>query len=52
MEILQSKKVSLGFAIVNGILAVQALCSGSWIWGLICLACCGYCANNYKNAED
>jgi len=51
MELLKSKNFSLACAILNGAFTVQALCNGSWFWGLICMACCGYCANNYKNAE-
>jgi len=51
MDILRSKNVSLTFAILNGVFALQAVSTGSWAWALICLGCCGWCANNYKNAE-
>jgi len=52
MDILKTKKVSLIFAIINGVLTLDALLNGRWLWGSFCLFCCIWCANNYKNAEE
>jgi len=52
MEILQSKKISLIFAIFNGVFALQAFSYGNWIWGSLCLLCCGWATYNYKNGEQ
>lgn len=51
MEFLKSKNFSLACAVLNGAFALQAFSQGNWLWSMICLAFCVFCANNYKNAE-
>jgi len=51
MKMLNSKKVSLLCAALNGVLAVHSFVTGSIMFGLLCLAFCGYCTNNYLKAE-
>lgn len=50
-EVLASKNFSLFCAVLNGAFAVQAFSNSNWLWGLICVAFCVFCANNYRNAE-
>ena len=51
MNFLASKRLSLACAILNGAFAIQAFYVGNWLWALVCLAFCAFCANNYRNAE-
>jgi len=51
MEILKSKNFSLLCAIINGLLGMQALVAGQWVFGMVCLALCVFCTNNYRNPE-
>jgi hypothetical protein len=47
MNLLTSKNFSLLCAILNGAFALNAFSDGSWLFGLVCTAFCGYCMNNY-----
>ena len=51
MDFLTSKKMSLACAILNGAFALQAFYVQNWTWGLICVAFCGLCTYNYRNAQ-
>jgi len=51
MDILNSKNFSLLCAVLNGIFAFHCFTTGSLIFGLICIAFCGYCTSNYLKAE-
>ena len=44
---LASRQFSLFCAIFNGFFAINSFMNGSWVFGLICLAFCGLCTNNY-----
>ena len=48
---LASKKFSLACAIFNGVIAVNSFINGSWLFGLLCVAFCGYCTKNYLEAS-
>ena len=50
MDFLASKNFSLACALLNGAVAIQAFFAGSWMWAVLCLTFCGFCANNYRNA--
>tara|TARA_R110000824_G_scaffold307169_1_gene494650 strand:- start:99 stop:338 length:240 start_codon:yes stop_codon:yes gene_type:complete len=51
MKILSSKNFSLACALTNGAFAIHSFITGSLMFGLLCLAFCGYCTNNYLKAE-
>lgn len=47
MDFLSSKNFSLLCAVLNGAFAINAFSGGNWLFGLVCVAFCGYCTNNY-----
>jgi len=47
---LSSKNVSLGCAVINGVFALSAIASQSWIWFAVSAGLAGFCFNNYLRA--
>ena len=50
-EFFASKNFSLACALFNGAFAINSFINGSWLFGLLCVAFCGYCTKNYLAAE-
>ena len=50
-EFLASKNFSLACAIFNGGFAIHSFMNGSWLFGLVCVAFCGFCTKNYVTAD-
>ena len=47
MDILKSKWVSLACSILNAFFAIGAFQSGSYLFGVICVAFCLFCLSNF-----
>ena len=52
MKFLASKNVSLGCALLNGVLALNFIATGSWLLALMSAGFCALCTRNYLVAGD
>ena len=51
LDFFNSRYVSLGCSVINGVFAVTLLVDQSWILAGICVLASGYCFGNYIKAK-
>ena len=52
LDFLNSRYVSLGCSVINGVFAIALLFDQSWVLAGVCVLASGYCFGNYVKDKD